>query len=123
MQLPWRRRPAPDGPTLLPQQLAGHPLTPSFADEAPAGRPLSAVAPARDDAWLIGSAFRAYQQRHGLAEAQLAAHLRMSVEQLRWLQMRTRPNPASPTYAADVARLAGSFQCDAGALMEILTAE
>ena len=123
MQLPsWRRQPS-DGPTVLPRQLAERSINVSPVDDAPVTRPLSVVAPARDDAWLIGSTFRAYQERHGLVEAQLAILLQMPVERLRWLQMRTRPKPGSPTYDADVARLARSFHCDVDALIGVLTAE
>ena len=81
---------------------------------------LLASAPATDDRWLMGRALREYQETHGLGEQQLAEHLGLAVERLRWLQMRTRPNPQSPTYAADVERLASAFGCCADILLEVL---
>jgi hypothetical protein len=81
---------------------------------------LRAVAPARDDHWLIGAILRRHQEANGLSDTQLAQHLGTTVERLRWLQMRTRPNPESPTFSADVERLAASFGCHPDTLIGIL---
>ena len=120
---PWRRAPS-SPPMLVPQQLADPSPAPAGGDRVPVppGTPLTAAAatPARDDVWLIGSAFRRYQQAHGLTEQQLAARLGIPAEKLGWLQMRTRPNPAAPTYAADIERLASAFRCDPDVLRRIL---
>jgi hypothetical protein len=78
------------------------------------------MAPARDDHWLVGAALRRHQAANGLSEAQLARMLGIAVERLRWLRMRTRPNPNSPTFAAEVQRLADAFGCDPDTLRDIL---
>jgi hypothetical protein len=75
---------------------------------------------ARDGTWLVGTALRAYLERHGLSEAQLAARLGISTDALGWLGMRTRPDPAAPTFGAEVRRLADAFRCDADLLATIL---
>jgi len=76
---------------------------------------------ASDDTWLVGTALRAYRERHGLSEAQLAAHLRISTEALGWLGMRTRPDSTAPTFTREVQRLADAFRCDAVLLAAILS--
>ena len=78
--------------------------------------------PKSDDTWLVSAACRVYLRRHGMSEAQLAGRLQTSLEKLQWLQMRTRPNPAAPTFTAEVERLALAFGCEAGLLGELLTA-
>lgn len=77
---------------------------------------------ANDDRWLVGPAIRAYQEQHGLSEAEVAGRLGLSVERLRWLQMRSRPRPDAQTFLYDTGRLAHAFSCDAELLAEILTA-
>jgi hypothetical protein len=105
---------------LIPRQLAERDR--SAESEPPsASRPeLRNIAPARDDYWLVGAALRRHQAANGLSEAQLAHSLGITVERLRWLQMRTRPDPNSPNFAPEVERLAATFDCDPGALIGIL---
>lgn len=77
---------------------------------------------ATDGTWLVGTALRAYRDRHGLSEAELAARLGISTDALGWLGMRTRPDPAAPAFAREVRRLADTFRCDADLLTAILSA-
>jgi hypothetical protein len=77
---------------------------------------------ATDGTWLVGTALRAYQERHGLSASELAARLGISTEALGWLGMRTRPDPTAPTFAREVQRLADTFRCDADLLTAILSA-
>ncbi len=73
-----------------------------------------------DGTWLVGTALRAYRERHGLSEAELAARLGISTDALGWLGLRTRPDPATPAFGAEVRRLADTFRCDADLLAAIL---
>lgn len=75
-----------------------------------------------DGTWLVGTALRAYRERHGLSEAELAARLGISTDALGWLGMRTRPDPTAPTFAWEARRLADTFRCDADLLAAILSA-
>ena len=120
MAFPWRRRPPPTGPTVIPRQLEERrDAAPDWTAAGPRAS-LREAAPAQDDRWLIGAALRAYQDAHGLSEAQLAHQLGLTPERLRWLQMRTRPNPASPSFEDDVYQLAASFGCRPDALLDVL---
>ena len=122
MSMLWRRWPTPSRSRVLPHQLAERERA-AHVDSHPGSRlTLRSVAPARDDHWLIGAALRRHQDANGLSEVQVAQHLDITVERLRWLQMRTRPNPESPTFPADVERLASSFGCDPEKLLGLLTA-
>lgn len=117
----FRRRGADARPRALPRQLMEPPSTVQPHRAPTSGRSLREVAPACDDRWLMGAALRDFQERHGCDEAGMAAHLGLTLERLRWLQMRTRPNPASATYADDIRRLAATFRCDADVLRAVLS--
>ena len=70
-----------------------------------------------------GAALRRHQEANELDEGQLARHLDITVERLGWLRMRTRPNPDSPTFPAEVHRLALSFGCHPETLLVIFVAQ
>jgi hypothetical protein len=74
---------------------------------------------ANDDRWLVGPAIRAYQEQHGLSEAEVAGRLGLSTERLGWLLMRSRPRPGAPTFLYDTGRLARAFSCDAELLAAV----
>ena len=75
---------------------------------------------APDDRWLIGPALHRYRQDRGLSEEQTAQRLGIAVDRLRWLGMRTRPRPSSPTLAHEIHRLARATGCNEEALAEML---
>ena len=123
MQLPYRHQAAPIDPAPgLTHGRAGLTRLTATVTAVTTGSPLRATVQASDDTWLISSACRAYMQRHGIAESQLADRLGTTIEKLRWLLMRTRPKPAAPNFAIDVQRLAQTFCCDADVLADVLRA-
>ena len=64
-----------------------------------------------DDPQVIASALTAYARRAGLAEPALPAWLGITPERLPHLALCRRPDPASPTFAADVTALAAYVGC------------
>jgi len=95
-------------------------LLPYQHDDQPLAFHHGADRPITDARRLIGSACRVYCAEHGLDEALLTKRLAITPDRLRWLQVRTLPDPAAPSFPAAVRRLARAFHCDAGVLLDIL---
>jgi hypothetical protein len=70
------------------------------------------------DPFFLASALAAYQQRHGLDDAALAAALGCAPAVLTQLRLCRRPGEAEPsrTVEEDVAQIAGRFGIDPAAL-------
>jgi hypothetical protein len=85
--------------------------------------PLDALAGrASRDPWFLGSALTAYQERHHLDDAALAAVLGCAPSALADLRLCRRPGAAAPgrTAEEDLAEIAGRFGIDPAALGRIV---
>jgi hypothetical protein len=74
------------------------------------------------DPFFLASALAAYQQRHALGDAGLAAVLGCPVAMLTQLRLCRRPGAATPgrTIEEDVATIAQRFGVDATALRRVV---
>jgi hypothetical protein len=95
---------------------------PGIADGTPEWMTV-AVRHFEEDPAYMAHALTRYRQRHRLTERELAGELGCDATALLRLAARMRPNPAAPTFPAEVWDLAAAVGCDAFALSALLTDE
>jgi hypothetical protein len=80
------------------------------------------AARASAEPWFLGSVLAAYQRRHGLDDAGLAAVLGCDAAVLTDVRLCRRPGVAEPdrTTEEDIAAIAGRFGIDAAALRQVV---
>ena len=88
--------------------------------EIPADLAARVLARVGDDPFFVGSALIAYQRCAGADLAGLAAFLGCTVEELTRLALARRPDPHSPRFRAELARIAARTRTKEDRLAAVL---
>jgi hypothetical protein len=96
---------------------ARRPTTAEPAERFIVRRVLARVAP---DPFFLGHDLVAFQRRHALDDAALAAYLACPLEQLSHLALYRRPEPGTRCFTADVDRVAARTGAESGRLAALL---